>query len=69
LGGLFDYAEYPEFSNFNRKAYSGIVQFFATEFQKVEFQYRYNNGNFFDNFSEFKLRAVFVIGAHGAHAY
>ena len=69
LGGLFDYAEYPDFSNFNRKAYSGIVQFFATEFQKVEFQYRYNNGNFFDNFSEFKLRAVFVIGAHGAHAY
>lgn len=69
VGGLFDYAEYPEFGDFNRKAYSGILQFFATEFQKVELQYRLNSGNFFDNFSEFKLRAVFVIGAHGAHQY
>jgi len=69
LGGLVDYAEFPDFSDFNRKAYSGIVQFFASEFQKVDFQYKYHDGNFFENFSEFKLRAVFVIGAHGAHQY
>lgn len=69
LGALFDYSEFPEFNEFNHKAYSGILQFFATEFQKVEFQYKYNDGNFFDNFSEFKVRAVFVIGAHGAHQY
>lgn len=69
VGGLFDYSEFPEFSDSNHKAYSGILQFFATEFQKVEFQYKYNHGNFFDNFSEFKVRAVFVIGAHGAHQY
>lgn len=69
VGGLFDYSEFPEFSEFNQKAYSGILQFFATEFQKVEFHYKYNDGSFFDNFSEFKVRAVFVIGAHGAHQY
>ncbi len=69
VGGLFDYSEFPEFSEFNHKAYSGILQFFATEFQKVEFHYKYNDGSFFDNFSEFKIRAVFVIGAHGAHQY
>lgn len=69
LGGLFDYSEFPEFSEFNHKAYSGILQFFATEFQKVELQYKYNDGNFFDSFSEVLLRAVFVIGAHGAHQY
>ncbi|MFQ5652019.1 MAG: hypothetical protein ACE5IY_18970 [bacterium] len=69
IGGLFDYSEFPEFSEFNHKAISGILQFFSTEFQKVEFQYKYNDGNFFDSFSEFKVRAVFVIGAHGAHQY
>lgn len=69
IGGLFDYTEFPEFDEFNHKAYSGILQFFATEFQKVEFQYKFNDGNFFENFSEFKVRAVFVIGAHGAHEY
>jgi len=69
LGGLFDYSEFPEFSEFNHKAYSGILQFFATEFQKVELQVKYNDGNFFDSFSEVLLRAVFVIGAHGAHQY
>lgn len=69
IGGLFDYAEYPQFDQFNVKAYSGILQFFATEFQKAEFQYKYNDPNFSAGFSEFKLRAVFVIGAHGAHQY
>lgn len=69
LGALYDYSEFPEFSDFHHQAYSGIAQFFATEFQKVEFQYKYNTGNFFDNFSEFRIRAIFVIGAHGAHQY
>ncbi|MFQ5641327.1 MAG: hypothetical protein ACE5IR_25390 [bacterium] len=69
IGALFDYSEYPEFSQFNHKAVSGILQFFTTEFQKFEMQYKYNSPNFLDNFSEFKVRAVFVIGAHGAHQY
>ena len=69
LGALYDYSEFPEFSDSHHQAFSGIVQFFTTEFQKIEFQYKYNNGNFFDNFSDFRIRAVFVIGAHGAHQY
>ncbi len=69
IGGLFDYSEYPQFSKFNHKAYSGILQFFTTEFQKFEIQYKYNDPNFIDSFSEIKLRSVFVIGAHGAHQY
>ena len=67
IGGLFDYSEYPQFSEFNHKAYSGILQFFTTEFQKFELQYKYNDPNFMGSFSEIKLRSVFVIGAHGAH--
>ncbi len=69
LGAMYDYAEYPESDQFNRKAYSGILQFHASEFEKVEIQYRHNRGNFFDDFHEFKIRSVFVIGAHGAHRY
>lgn len=69
IGGMYDYSEFPEFSDVNQWALSGIVQFLASEFQKVELQYKYNDGNFFDSFSEVKMRAVFVIGAHGAHQY
>lgn len=69
MGARYDYSEFPEFSEFHHQAFSGIVQFFATEFEKLEMQYTFNDGNFFDSFSEFQVRAVFVIGAHGAHQY
>jgi hypothetical protein len=69
LGGMYDYTEFPEFTEVDHWALSGVVQFLASEFQKVELQYKYNDGNFFDSFSELKLRAIFVIGAHGAHQY
>ena len=69
LGVMAEYSEFPEFNTYNQKAYSGIIQFLATEFQKFEFQGRYNKGNFFESFYDFSLRAVFVIGAHGAHQY
>ncbi|MFQ5627786.1 MAG: hypothetical protein ACE5I1_03420, partial [bacterium] len=69
IGGLAEYSEFPEFDQFNHKGYSGILQFYATEFQKFEIQGRYNDGNFFDNFFDVFVRAVFVIGAHGAHQY
>ena len=69
FGGLAEYSEFPEFSEFHRKAFSGILQFLVTEFQKIEIQTQFNTGNFFDDFVEIKLRSVFVIGAHGAHRY
>ncbi|MFQ5752322.1 MAG: hypothetical protein ACE5HI_10025 [bacterium] len=69
VGAMYDYSEFPEFNNFHHQAFSGILQFFTTEFQKFEVQYRYNQGDFFSDFSDFKIRAVFVIGAHGAHQY
>lgn len=69
VGALYDYSEFPEFSGSHHQAFSGILQYFTTEFQKLEFQYKFNESNFFDSFSEIKLRAVFVIGAHGAHKY
>ncbi|RMF67648.1 MAG: hypothetical protein D6743_04585 [Calditrichaeota bacterium] len=69
LGAKYDYSEFPEFSDLHHQAFSGIVQFFTTEFQKFELEYRYNQGDFFSDFSDIKMRAVFVIGSHGAHQY
>ncbi|MCH8127067.1 hypothetical protein IIC38_14090 [candidate division KSB1 bacterium] len=69
LGYLIDYSEFPETNKFNQTAHSGILQFFATEFQKFEIQGRYNTGNLGDDFFDIQLRGVFVIGAHGAHQY
>lgn len=69
FGGMLEYSEYPEFDRFHHRGISGIVQFYATEFQKFEIQTRYNSGNFFDGYLDLFVRAVFVIGAHGAHQY
>ncbi|MEE9171134.1 MAG: hypothetical protein V3U73_15355 [bacterium] len=69
LGYLFDYSEFPQTNKFHHTAVSGILQFFATEFQKFEIHTRFNAGNFFDDYLDVSLRAVFVIGSHGAHQY
>lgn len=69
LGYLYDYSEFPQSSELHQNAHSGILQFLATEFQKFEIQGRYNKGNFIEDFFDVKLRAVFVIGSHGAHQY
>lgn len=69
LGYLFDYSEFPGKNNKHQTAHSGILQFFATEFQKFEIQGRYNTGNLGDDFFDIQLRGVFAIGSHGAHQY
>ncbi|RMD97409.1 MAG: hypothetical protein D6814_09520, partial [Calditrichaeota bacterium] len=69
LAGRFDYSEFPEDNQQNDKAYSAILSFFTTEFQKFELQYQYGLPAEFDNFHRLLFRAVFVIGAHGAHKY
>jgi hypothetical protein len=68
-GWLYDYSEFPGLADSYHQAFSFVFQFFATEFQKAEVQFKYNDGNFFESFAEVKVRAVFVIGAHGAHQY
>jgi peroxiredoxin len=69
IGARYDYSEFPENSEVNETAYSGILSFFATEFQKIELQYQYGIPAEGKSFNRILLRAVFVIGAHGAHKY
>lgn len=69
IGGRFDYSEFPENNTLNEKAYAAILNFFATEFQKIELQFQHGIPAQSDPFNRVLLRAVFVIGAHGAHKY
>ncbi|RMH75582.1 MAG: hypothetical protein D6681_22140, partial [Calditrichaeota bacterium] len=60
---------FPDNRHRNEKAYSLILSFFATEYQKIEVQYQHGRPAERDPFHRLLLRAVFVIGAHGAHKY
>lgn len=69
LTGRFDYSNLPDNSSFVERSYSGVLGWYATEFQKIEFEYRGTTSNVSLTTNQILLRSVFVIGAHGAHAY
>lgn len=69
IGARYDYSEFPENNKVNEAAYSSVLSFFATEFQKIDLQYQYGVPAEGKNFNRVLLRVVFVIGAHGAHKY
>lgn len=69
LGGRYDYSEFPENNKLNEQAFSFILSHVATEFQKFELQYQRGLPAVGKDFHRLMLRAVFVIGAHGAHKY
>jgi len=69
LTGRFDYSNLPDNALFVERAYSGGLGWYATEFQKVEVEYKATTSNVYPKVNQVFLRSVFVIGAHGAHAY
>ena len=69
LTGRFDYSNVPDNSLFVERAYSGALGWYATEFQKIEVEYKATTSNAYPAMNQVLLRSVFVIGAHGAHAY
>lgn len=69
LTGRFDYSNSPNDASFVERAYSGTLGWLATEFQKVELEFKATTSNSFPGMNQVVLRSVFVIGAHGAHAY
>lgn len=68
-GLRYDYSQFPENGDIAEKGYSAILNFQATEFQKLELQFQHGEPAEQDNFYRVLLRVVFVIGAHGAHQY
>ncbi len=69
LSGRFDYSNLPDNPAFAERAYSGVLGWYATEFQKIEVQYKATTSNAYASINQVMLRSIFVIGAHGAHAY
>jgi hypothetical protein len=69
LIGRFDYSNLPENASFAERAYSGTLGWYATEFQKVELEFKTTSSNSLPTMNQVLLRSIFVIGAHGAHAY
>lgn len=69
LVGRFDYSNLPGDASFAERAYSGTLGWYATEFQKVELEFKTTSSNALPTMNQVLLRSVFVIGAHGAHAY
>lgn len=69
LTGRFDYANRPDNASFVERAFSGTLGWLATEFQKAEIEFKITSSNAAEHTTQVLLRSVFVIGAHGAHAY
>lgn len=69
LGGRYDYSEFPDNNTIHEISYSGILSFYASEFQKIEIQFTHGIPASNERFNRLLLRTVFVIGAHGAHKY
>lgn len=69
LTGRYDYAQKPYDKRIVEKAYSISAGWLATEFQKIEFEGKATTVNVEQDYNQFWLRWIFVIGAHGAHQY
>lgn len=69
LGGRYDYTEFPETGARHDQMFSGILAFYASEFQKLEWQVSRVKPAGEASYMQLLLRSVFVIGAHGAHEY
>jgi hypothetical protein len=67
--GRFDYSNLPENPQFIDRGYSGTLGWYATEFQKVELEFKTTSSNSLSRTNQLLIRSIFVIGAHGAHAY
>jgi hypothetical protein len=69
LTGRFDYSGMPDNRALLERSCSGVIGWNATEFQKIELQYTHALSDAGIIGNRVMLRSVFVIGAHGAHAY
>lgn len=76
LVGRYDYSNTPYSNDFVQQSGSLTLGWFATEFQKIEGEFKHTHtnqaleeNNSEKDYSQFLLRWIFVIGSHGAHMY
>ncbi len=64
-----DHSDRPDDASLNENAVSLTLGFLTSEYQKIELGLRTVSSTEEDRFFQAVVRAVFVIGAHGAHEY
>ena len=69
LTGRYDYAQKPYDKSIVEQAYSLTTGWYATEFSKLEWEFKTSDDNISTRLYQGWLRWIFVIGAHGAHQY
>lgn len=67
--GRFDHSDLPDNPDWNEKAVSATLGWHLSEFQKLEWGARHSWGPDLDASWQGLVRAIFVIGTHGAHEY
>lgn len=67
--GRFDHSDLPDDPDWNEKGVSTTIGWMMSEFQKIELGTRTSWGPNLDRRFDALVRAVFVIGTHGAHEY
>jgi hypothetical protein len=69
LGAQFDYSALPGVKSNEDRVSSVLIRFQPTEFQILALEFQRDNRSYAADANQVILRAIFVIGSHGAHAY
>ena len=69
LGARFDTLEDPEFDGERTNAFSGIWQFYPSEFSKIVAKFERVSPKSFEAFNRFILQATFALGPHKPHPF
>ena len=69
LGAQYDYSALPGNKSNEDRVSSLLIRFQPTEFQILALEFQRDNRSYAADANQVVLRAIFVIGSHGAHAY
>ena len=69
LGARFDTIEDPEFDGERTNAFSGMWQFYPSEFSKIVAKFERVSPKSFETFNRFILQATFALGPHKPHPF
>jgi hypothetical protein len=69
LGGRFDYSQSPEVPELSSRSGSVLVDFFASEFQRLRLQYKVTDWTSEPLTHRLFFQWFYLIGSHGAHKF
>jgi hypothetical protein len=69
LGAMYDYSTPPGNTSQQDRTGTFLIRFQPDEFQIFALEFQHDNRSYASDVNRVSLRAIFVIGSHGAHAY